>query len=88
MHSMKWKGSFQRYIKNSLLFYRIEWINQPDMLVARKDHACAMVMLGDTKVNLLVNGNALTSKIYILQVLFSVKGHLGERRSRRRRAIT
>ena len=34
---------------------RIEWVNQPDMLVRRKDHACAMVKLGDTD-GILVSG--------------------------------
>ena len=34
---------------------RIEWVSQPDMLVPRKDHACAVVMLGETK-GILVSG--------------------------------
>ena len=34
---------------------RLEWLDQPDMLVRRKDHACSIVMLGETR-GILVSG--------------------------------
>ena len=34
---------------------RLEWVTKADMLVKRKDHACAMVMIGDTQ-GILVSG--------------------------------